>query len=31
VKGFEHLGAEERTRIFEILRETKKDLPAKWL
>ncbi|MFP6878288.1 MAG: hypothetical protein VCA37_15775 [Roseibacillus sp.] len=31
VKGFEHLGAEERTRIVEILRETKKDLPAKWL
>ncbi|MFP6882055.1 MAG: hypothetical protein VCA34_13960 [Roseibacillus sp.] len=31
VKGFEHLGADERTRIIEILRETKKDLPAKWL
>ena len=31
VEGFEHLGAEERTRIVEILRETKKDLPAKWL
>ena len=30
VDGFEHLGQDERQRILEILRDTKKDLPATW-
>ena len=29
-KDFAHLGAQERQHIVEILRETKKDLPAEW-
>ena len=30
VKGFEYLESEERKRIFQILRETKDDLPPVW-
>jgi hypothetical protein len=29
-KEFAHLSAEDRQAIVEILRETKKDLPAYW-
>jgi hypothetical protein len=30
VEGFQHLGAEEKTNLVEILRDTKKDLPNIW-
>ena len=30
-KPFEHLTADDRSAILQILRETKKDLPAYWM